>query len=258
VLSAEEGDFAFLKRLGSNLVPVELGPCDWVDPDVATPHLTDQKEFDIVMNSNWAPWKRHYVLFRMLRRAQHRYSVALIGVKWGSPLRTEANIRQLADYYGVGGQLTIFDDIPYEQVMEVTCKSKVSILLSLKEGSNRVIAESILCNVPVIVLANHVGGIRKNVVPETGILAPEQALGSAVAQLIESGIQPRTWGLEHVSCLKSSERLNGILREHALSKGMPWTQDIAVRSNSPDSVYKYAADAERLLPLNEQLKNYLR
>lgn len=258
VLSAEEGDFAFLKRLGSNLVPVELGPCDWVDPDVAKPYLTERKEFDIVMNSNWAAWKRHYVLFRMLRNAKCRYKVALIGVKWGSPLRTEIDIRRLADYYGIAGQITMFDEIPYAQVMDVTCRSKVSILLSLKEGSNRAIAESILCNVPVIVLANHVGGIRKNVVPETGLFAEERHLESSAAQLLESPVNPRTWGLEHVSCLKSSEKLNAILREHALSKGRPWTQDIAVRANSPDSVYKFSEDAERLRPWNERLKDYLR
>jgi len=258
VLSAEEGDFAFLKRLGSNLVPLELGPCDWVDPDTAKPYLTDQKEFDIVMNSNWADWKRHYVLFRMLRNSKRRYKVALIGVKWGSPLRIQADIRRLADYYGIASQLTIFDEIPYQQVMEITCRSKVSILLSLKEGSNRAIAESIMCNIPVIVPANHVGGIRKNIVPETGLFADERHLETAVAQLLESHICPRTWGLEHVSCLKSSEKLNSILREHALKQGRPWTKDIAVRSNSPDSTYKYPEDAERLLSWNEGLRAYLR
>lgn len=258
VLSAEEGDFAFLTRLGSNLIPLELGPCDWVDPDVAKPYLTERKDFDIVMNSNWAPWKRHYVLFNMLRKAKRPYKVALIGVQWGSPLRTRSDILQLAHEYGVTNQLTIFDEIPYEQVMDITCKSKISILLSLKEGSNRAIAESIMCNVPVIVLANHVGGIRKNIVPETGLFADERDLGAAVDRLLESSLNPRIWGAEHVSCLKSSEQLNTVLREHALKQGKPWTGDIAVRSNSPDSVYKFREDAERLRPWNEKLKDYLR
>ncbi len=79
ILSAEENDFAFMKRLGSNLVPVALGPCDWVDPRAAEPYLNNPKEFDIVMNSNWGAWKRHYVLFRMLRSAKTRYRVALAG-----------------------------------------------------------------------------------------------------------------------------------------------------------------------------------
>jgi hypothetical protein len=82
-------------------------------------------------------------------------------------------------------------------------------------------------------------------------------LESAIAQLLESNIDPREWGLEHVSCFKSTEKLNATLREYALKQGRPWTQDIAVRSNSPESSYLSAKDAERLLPWNEGLKDYL-
>jgi glycosyltransferase involved in cell wall biosynthesis len=256
VLAAEENDFAFLKRLGSNLVPVGLGPCDWVDPRAAEPYLGNPKEFDIVMNSNWADWKRHYVLFRMLQNAKQRYKVALIGVYWGG--KTRADIERLAGFFGVADRIAIFDWIPYEQVMDITCRSRVSILLSLKEGSNRAIAEGIFCNVPVVVLSNHVGGIRKNVVPETGLLAEERHLESAIARLSQGGISPREWGLEHISCFKSTEVLNSILREHALRQGRPWTQDIAVRSNSPESSYASAEDAERLASWNDGLKDYLR
>jgi glycosyltransferase involved in cell wall biosynthesis len=256
ILAAEENDFAFLKRLGSNLVPVGLGPCDWVDPRVAEPYVANEKEFDIVMNSNWGAWKRHFVLFRMLRKAKLRYKVALIGVTWSGKTRTD--IERLANFFGVAGQLTIIEDIPYDQVMDLTCRSKLSILLSLKEGSNRAIAESIFCNVPVVVLSNHVGGIRKNIVPETGLLADEAHLESAIARLLEANINPREWGMEHVSCFKSSEKLNAILRNHALKRGQPWTQDLAVRSNSPESRYVFTADAECLRPCNEALKAYLR
>jgi glycosyltransferase involved in cell wall biosynthesis len=192
----------------------------------------------------------------MLRKAHRRYKVALVGFNWSG--KTRNDIERLADYYGVAGQVTIFDWIPYEQVMDLTCRSKVSILLSLKEGSNRATVDSIFCNVPVVVLSNHVGGIRKNVVPETGLLAAEAHLESAIAQLLESGLHPREWGLEHISCFKSTEKLNSVLREHALRQGRPWTQDIAVRSNSPESSYVDAKDAERLSPWNDKLKDYLR
>src|SRR3954470_24314715 len=52
VLAVQKDDFEFLRRLQSNLVPVALGPCDWVDPRVAEPYLGNPKEFDIVMNSH--------------------------------------------------------------------------------------------------------------------------------------------------------------------------------------------------------------
>jgi glycosyltransferase involved in cell wall biosynthesis len=256
VLAAEEGDFAFLQRLGSNLIPVELGPCDWVDPRGAVPFLANPKEFDILMNSNWASLKRHYVLFRMLASARKRYKVALIGVEWGG--KTRADIDRLADFYDVADRLTILERVPYEKVMDVTCRSKVSVLLSLKEGSNRAIAESIFCNVPVVVLSNHIGGIKKNVVPQTGLLVEERKLEFAITQLLCGSINPREWGMEHISCFKSSAKLNAILRDHALSNGRPWLQDIAGRSNSPESTYVDASDAKRLRPWNDRLRNYLR
>jgi Glycosyl transferases group 1 len=255
VLAAQRDDYAFLERLRANLVPVDLGPCDWVDPRVAEPFVTSRKEFDIVMNSHWGSIKRHYVLFRMLRRAKRRYKVLLIGVNWGG--KTAADVIALANHYGVQDQLTIVEHIPYEKVMELTCRARMSVLLSLKEGSNRAIAESIFCNVPVIVLSNHIGGIVKNVRPETGLLFAEEDLEATVEDLLDSSLTPRRWGLEHISFLRSSEKLNAVLRSHAARKGRPWTRDIAARSNSPESRYVSANDYERLAPWNKRLVNYV-
>ncbi len=256
VLSAQKDDFNFLKRLNSNLIPIDLGPCDWVDPRVAEPYLENAKEFDIVMNSNWGHWKRHHVLFRMLKRSKQLYKIALIGGSWGG--RSVTDIEQLAIHYGVRNQLTIFDNISYEKVMDITCRAKVAVLLSLKEGSNRAMAESMFCNVPVVVLSNHVGGIAKNVVPETGIFARESELESAISKLMNARLQPRRWALDHISCFKSAETLNQFLRDRALEKGMPWKQDLAVRSNRPDTEYVSDDDHDRLAPWNYRLREYLR
>lgn len=256
VLSAQADDLAFLERARTNLIPVPLGPCDWVDPRVAEPYISNPKAFDIVMNSNWAAWKRHHVLFRMLRRAKRKYSVALIG--GGLEGRTDRDIYELADLYGVRDQLTVYERIPYSQVMDVTSRARVSILLSLKEGSNRAMAESIFCNVPVIVLKRHVGGIVKNVVPDTGLLVAERHLEHAVERLRSGGLKPREWGLANASCFVSTERLNTILKTRALAVGRPWTRDIALRANSPESKYVDPTQAERLKPWNDRLRDYLR
>jgi glycosyltransferase involved in cell wall biosynthesis len=255
VLAAQKDDFGFLERLNSNLIPVPLGPCDWVDAGVAEPFLENRKEFDIVMNSHWGESKRHHVLFRMLSQAKRRYKVLLIGARWAG--RTSDDIRSLAAYYGVEDQLTIIEHIAYSDVMDLTCRARVSILLSLKEGSNRAIAESIFCNVPVIVLSTHVGGIVKNVQPETGLLIRESQLEEAVETLLEANLNPRRWGLENASHARSTEKLNAILRANALERGEPWTRDIAPRSNSPESKYTNADDAARLAAWNASLKNYL-
>jgi glycosyltransferase involved in cell wall biosynthesis len=253
VLAGPEEDLAFLRRLNSNLVPLAMGPADWVDPRISLPYLGAVKEFDIVMNAGWMSLKRHYALFRMLAKAKRKYRTLLIG--FGAARK---EIESLIKLYGVGDQVAILEDIPYEKVMEMTCRSRVSMLLSLKEGGNRAVAESMFCNVPVIISAAHVGGVRKNVVPETGLLVEDRDLEAAVEQLMNSNLRPRDWAVENISCFKSSEKLNNILREHAFRKGLPWTVDIAARSNSPDSSYTCAEDTERLRPWNEGLIKYLK
>lgn len=132
------------------------------------------------------------------------------------------------------------------------------MLLSLKEGGNRAIAESIFCNVPVLLLRQHIGGVAKNIVPQTGVSIEEKDLEWATEHLLRKNIDPRQWGLEHISCSKSSDRLNGILREHAVLQGRPWTEDIAERSNSPEGRYVFDVDARRLRIHNEALKKYRR
>jgi glycosyltransferase involved in cell wall biosynthesis len=256
ILCGTSGDLRFLQRLRSNLKPVDLAPCDWVDSRVAEPYLGTPKEFDIVMNAMWASLKRHYVLFRMLSRARRRYKVALIGVSWDH--RTRADVEREAAYYGVTDSVTIFDSVAYERAMEITCKSRVSLLLSLKEAGPRSVAESFFCDVPAVVPAALVGGIAKSVVPQTGIRADEDDLESAIERLRTANIRPRTWAIEHISCLKSSESLNAVLRQHSVSSGHAWSHDIAIRANSPECTYYSPLDEERLRPYNHALRDYLR
>jgi len=247
-------DFRFCEQL-PNIVPIDIGPCDWADPRLPEPYLGSSKQFDIVMNANWAGLKRHHALFRMLKRARRRYRVALIG----GPLlgRTRHDLEALASYYGVLDQLTIFEHIPYLEVMKVTCQSRVAVLLSLKEGGNRGVSESMFCDVPVIMPANHVGGTVRNVVAETGLVVPERDLETAIERLLSASIHPREWALAHITCFESSRKLNAVLREHALQHNQPWTADIAPRASSPESRYVVASDAERLERCNDALGHYL-
>lgn len=256
-LAAERDDYDFLRRLNKNLVPVDLGPCDWVDPTIAEPFLGLPKQYDIVMNSNWGSWKRHYVLFSAMRQLPKTISVALIGFEWGG--KTADHIRELARHYGVLDQLTLFERIPYEKVMEINCRSKMAILLSLKEGSNRAVAESFFCDIPAIVLAEHVGGIVKNIVPATGQLVPERNLADGIAQMLANlgRYSPRAWAIDNVSYIRSTQRLNEQLRQAAFINDEPWTTDIVCRSNSPELRYVDAADARRLQPWNAALADYL-
>ena len=57
---------------------------------------------------------------------------------------------------------------------------------------------------------------------------------------------PRRWAEEHISCFKSTERLNAILRDHAERAGREWTRDLVPLTWCPDPRHADAADADEL------------
>lgn len=251
VLSAYKKDYELLQAMKSNLIPVNLGPCDWVDPTITESFLTTQKTYDIVFNSNWASWKRHQVLFAALKSLNLPLKVALIGVEWEGRKRTD--IEELAREYGILQLLEIHERIPFSEVLRITATSKCAILLSLKEGSNRALAEAMMCNVPVILLENHVGGILKNVTHATGILTTEKELCSTIKRMLEThqDFTAREWAINNASCFISTKVLNSAIKEYVLGVGQPWNSDLWIRANSPEPQY-----ADPILRAKNPVFNY--
>lgn len=257
VMCPDAGDYDFIKRVGRGLVPTRLGAGDWVDPRIAEPYLDMPKDYDILVNANWAPWKRHHVLFEALSGASRQYKVALIGGALDGA--TVERMHRLANYYGVAGQVDTFEKVPFERVMSIVARARCSLLLSLKEGANRALPESMFCNVPVLALKRNVGGVAKNIVPETGLVIDDGQLLEAIDFLVSAPacLKPRQWATENISCVVSTAKLNSQLREIALAQGENWSEDIAIRCNSPESRY-YSSDAEtRLQAANQAVLEFL-
>lgn len=257
MLAKQKDDFEFLKELATNVIPLPMGPCDWVNPNIAQQFLNKEKRFDIVLNSNWGAPKRHQVLFKALSKMSSKLRVALIGFEWGG--RTKEDILNLARYYKVENQLTIFEKVSFENVMAINSASKIALLLSLKEGSNRAIAEGLFCNTPAIVLDNHVGGIVENINDQTGRLVKEANLAHEIEDMLKNlcSYQPRKWALENISCFISTQRLNETLKKDALKHGGAWTRDIVVRTNSPELRFYDPVNAEQCINEHSRLAEYI-
>ena len=87
-----------------------------------------------------------------------RVRVALTAALVGYPLGWQrSKVEALASNAGVTEQVTFFEDIPQEQVSRIVACSRVSVLLSREEGSNRAVYESMFCDTPVVVYAGHKG-----------------------------------------------------------------------------------------------------
>jgi glycosyltransferase involved in cell wall biosynthesis len=249
VQATEKTDFDFIAALRSNLVPVDFGASNWVDERLFFPVDGVPKQYDCVYVGNYRPIKRHHVLFDAIRRLRDpTYRAALACTPWGGG-SAKQTVHDLARHYGVERNVEIFEGLAPAELNRLLSASKVNVLLSLKEGSNRSLFEGFFANVPGIALRNNVGMNKSYVNAQTGRLIEEGELAEVLAFFRShwSEFQPRRWALEHIAPKVTTRRLEAVLADLAHARGEPWTTGLRVKVNRPEVAY---FDAERPLPLS--------
>jgi glycosyltransferase involved in cell wall biosynthesis len=249
----EKNDLDFISGLRRNLIPIGLGSSDWIDSELFAPRQEKPlKEYDLVMVANWAKHKNHRQLFKALCQVRHRpLSLLLIGVDWGG--RTDKDIVSEMNEYDLSYvKLEIKKNIPAREVADCLEKSKVFLLLSEKEGSNRAIVEALFADVPAILYEKFIGGARGKINEQTGVLSSFQDLHSKIDYMLEGyrRFTPRAWALEHTGSKNATRKLNSLLKTIAESKGEEWTADIVEKVNNPNFSYK----VKDSIPRNQQAK----
>jgi glycosyltransferase involved in cell wall biosynthesis len=258
-------DFEFINELRTNLTPVRVGSGEWVDPSTFRPRsATKEPNFDAVMVAAWDPLKRHELLFQAVAKLKQGRArplrLALIGYPLGW---TREPIEGLLNQYGLADDCTIFERIPHAEVSRIVSESRVSLLLSRQEGSNRSVYESMFCGTPVIVYRHHRGINLDHVNERTGLLADDHELVGAIGTIIDhpERFDPRGWAEENIGYENATRKVNAALKSNARRFGLPWTRDIVAKRNAPNlrygaaGQYKDFADEydrliEFLLPIN--------
>ncbi|HEY7497060.1 MAG TPA: glycosyltransferase [Vicinamibacterales bacterium] len=234
-----EEDYRFVAETGGPLVPIRLGPADWVDADLFKP-AAEKKSYDLVMVANWAPHKRHAQLFRALHEIRDRQvRVLLIGFAWAN--RTAADVRREAERFGPPGMhLDIIENLPPTEVAAHVSQSKVFVFLSRKEGDNKALVEAMFAGVPAIVYDKTIGGARSRINASTGVLASDAELPAKIVDMIDhyDRFTPREWVLEHTGSANATRILNDALARAVTSAGGRYTEGIVEKTNSPNLAYK--------------------
>ncbi len=214
-----------LADLNTGIRRMPFYTCDFINPDKIQPRPRTDRDIDILMVANWAPFKRHWQLFDFLRRSRRQYRTVLIG----QPEQdfTVDHIRAQAELFGVADKVDIHERLPIEQVLDMQARSKVSLILSKREGSCKVNAEALFANTPIGLLQGAQIGSIEYVTPDTGRLLRERHFVRDLEQFIDDapGISPRQWAVENISNRINLQRLNEILKTHASDAGRPWTRD---------------------------------
>jgi len=234
-------DFEFISWVGHPLVPLRLGPADWVDADVFSRVSATSKAYDLVMVANWAPHKRHAVLFRALERMRgRRLTVLLAGFPWHG--RSAADIlREARAALATGNvQLDIRESVPQTELASLVARSKVFVFLSRKEGDNKALVEAMFAGVPAIVYSDTVGGAKTRINSATGILAGDEELPEQIEFMLDhyEEFSPRAWALSNTGSGIATRVLGEAIRQSTLAAGGPWTRGIVEKTNAPNLAYK--------------------
>lgn len=239
-----EEDYKFIRDIGAPLVPLRLGPADWVDAELFQAGAGREKEYDLVMVANWHRHKRHAVLFDALRQIRdRRVRVLLIGFPWGN--RTADQIRQEAAAIGNPNiEVTVVEKLPANQVAEHVSRCKAFVFLSLKEGDSKALVESMFANVPAIVYDRTIGGARSRINPATGILSSDAQLPDRIRHMLDhyAEFTPREWALSHTGSAVTTRVLDAAIRSMVTSHGGAYTRGIVEKTNSPNLAYKHPED----------------
>lgn len=246
-------DQVTIPRIASTIQVVPIYASQWVNADLFQPKPHASREFDLVMVASWGKVKRHQALFAAMRDMPRDTRVLLVGQDQEG--RTAETIRDLAASYGVARQVTIAANQPYPMVAQHLANARASVVLSRREGSCVVIAESFFADTPAALLQGAVIGSRTFLNEETGRFLDSLQLGRDLTSFIEASgtFRARAWAERNISCQRTTARLNDALREDARARGEDWTVDLAPLQWSPDPVLATAADRARLAPEQEDL-----
>ncbi len=235
-----EEDHAFIESIGLPLIPLRLGPADWVNTELFSRAPGGMKVYDLVMVANWEAHKRHAELFRALSRIKGRaLRVLLVGFPLGN--RTVQDIRREASVINNPMiDIEFREKLPPHELADAVGQCKAFVFLSKKEGDNKALVEAMFLNVPAIVYENTIGGARSRINSSTGILSSDEELPDRILYMIDhyNEFRPRDWALRHTGSTISTRRLNEAIRERLHELGQRFTEGIEEKTNSPNLDYK--------------------
>lgn len=220
-------DEAVFRRLAPQYRPVPLFASSWVDHRRFTPTASTVRDIDLLMVANFHHFKRHFALFEVMQSLPKRWRIVLAGQSERG--RGPTDILDEAKHFGVAGRFQLLSDVDYSAIPDLFQRAKASIVLSRREGSCVVVAESLFADTPVGVLEDAWMGSRSFINHQTGALLRGGRLGDDIRKLVESteSFSPRKWAFENISYQKSTQVLNDALRRIEEEQGLPWTSDIA-------------------------------
>ena len=261
IQASETVDYEFIENLDMNLIPIDIGANCWVDSNTFFPMSNVAKNYDIIMVSLWADFKRHYHLFEILSKCKNKdkIRVALVGLPWPKTLQ---DIKRIAEYYGINHCIEFFEKLSQEKVNILLNESKVYLLLSKKEGFNKSIIEAMYANTPGFLLegfnyGQHYSYINKQT---GGFIHPSKLvefIENIDSILQTNNFSPNKWILKHMCVENSMAKLFALLSKIEKEMNIEINKEMAIKINTPDCDYRDPSYWVTYSDYYKDLKEYL-
>jgi glycosyltransferase involved in cell wall biosynthesis len=246
-------EIPYIERFNPRLRCLNSLPCDWINPEHYPAQIFETRDIDIVMVANWGEFKRHWEFFEALTEMPENLKIVLIGQKEGG--RNRDFILAQARSAGVRQQISAFESIPIAEVTKYQQRSKISVIMSRREGCCVAAVESLFAGCALAMRSDaHVGPLHY-INNETGAKLRPGRIAEDLMELLDRapGLRPREWAIENISCFQTAEKLNADIRDEVIANGGKWSRDIIVPQWRPYPTFINEADRDSQRPAYEEL-----
>ena len=248
-------DLPVFQRLTPCVIPIPLLASSWVNPDTFSVQPTPEKKYDVAILATFANYKRHFALFRAASQMRRKPRILVLGHAWGG--RSRAVLEEEARLFGVLDWITFAEALPDTEMFRALQSSRVSVIMSLGEGSCVAVAESLFANVPVALIGGANVGSRAFINNQTGCFLRPGHIAEDLELFIQRSAEyaPRSWMLARQASHRDSSRtLNLALKDFAEKEARPWTTDIAAMHWRPNAEFDSAIARESMRPEYERFE----
>jgi glycosyltransferase involved in cell wall biosynthesis len=225
VLPVHASEHSPCRDLSPRCQPLPFNAASWVNEEFYS-DTSLKRDIDCLMVANFASFKRHWLLFRALRKLPE-VTALCVGNPWEG--RTAQSLLDEAADYGVQARVAIVENPPQQELRRYFQRAKVFCALSYREGSFIAAAEALVSGTPVVMFRNCHIGTRALIGDDTGALVDSvDDLAGRVRdfQKCDMHASIRKIGVDRAGAIANCSRLNGLLRTAAKRERADWTTDI--------------------------------
>lgn len=239
IMAPYNDDFDFLSNLKLNFVPLTIGSSDWVNPNIFYKISNTEKLYDAIYVANYNPVKRVERYIRAVakvRKINPNFKGALVCASHGSA-KTEIN--EILKNYSSDSDIDFLCGMTQAELNLIFNQSKVNVLISLKEGSNKGLSEGLFSGTPGLLISENAGGNHAHMNEFTGRTVPDAELEQALHWFSEHSEEysPDIWVRKNMDPVISTRKLSTMLEEVEINEGREWTNNLFIKTNTPELTY---------------------